>query len=201
MKTRTTSNLITLVAAFLSLPVISAGAAAAHHRVRKGAVVVFCPMTVGGSFEARTASISGSVGFPGVPGALDGSFQVDLKTLDTGIDLRNRHLRDNYLEIGKGAGFDTATLSGIVLDAKDPGAFTGKTTFRGTFELHGQKKDVTGEAQVRKQGEVYLVDAAFPLLVADFQIKKPSYLGVGVKNELKVRVSLEVAPVAEAAAK
>jgi hypothetical protein len=43
----------------------------------------------------------------------DGSLAVDLRTLDTGIALRNEHLRENYLEVDKGPGFDTATLSKI----------------------------------------------------------------------------------------
>ena len=30
------------------------------------------------------------------------SFSVDLRTLDTGIGLRNAHLRDNYLEVSRG---------------------------------------------------------------------------------------------------
>ena len=45
--------------------------------------------------------------------ALDGNLVVDLRTLDTGIGLRNRHLRENYLEVDKAPGFETATLSEI----------------------------------------------------------------------------------------
>src|SRR5438093_4856121 len=85
-------------------------------RVGQGDVHVICPMTVGGSFDAKTTALSGSV-TPSASGspAFDGTLAVDLRTLDTGIGLRNEHLRENYLEVDKGPGFDTATLSEIDL--------------------------------------------------------------------------------------
>src|SRR5512141_1682031 len=80
--------------------------------VAQGDVRVICPMTIGGSFEAKTTALSGSVTASARgSGALDGSLVVDLRTLDTGIGLRNEHLRENYLEVDKGQGFDTAMLS------------------------------------------------------------------------------------------
>ena len=51
---------------------------------------------------------------------------MDLRTLDTGIGLRNRHLRENYLEVDKAPGFETATLSEIHLDGLDPNKPEGK---------------------------------------------------------------------------
>ena len=54
--------------------------------------------------------------------AFDGSLAVDLRTLDTGIGLRNEHLREKYLEVDKGPGFDTATLSEIDLNGFNPDA-------------------------------------------------------------------------------
>ena len=58
--------------------------------------------------RTMTTGTSGSPHF-------DGNLTVDLRTLDTGIGLRNDHLRDHYLEVDKGPGFDKAILSEIVL--------------------------------------------------------------------------------------
>src|SRR5687767_11543187 len=81
------------------------------YRIEQGAVRVICPMTIGGSFDAKTTALSGSVTTgPSGSHAFDGSLAVNLRTLDTGIGLRNQHLRENYLEVDKGPGFDTATL-------------------------------------------------------------------------------------------
>jgi hypothetical protein len=151
-------------------------------------------MTVGGSFEAKTDAIRGTV-TPGGPGAaLGGDLSVDLGTLDTGIGLRNDHLRNTYLEVARGQGFDRAVLSGIRLGDADPQGFQGKTAFTGTFLLHGTTKPVAGQATVRREGRTVRVEASFPVTVADFGIAKPQYLGVGVKDQVSVVVSLVAEP-------
>ena len=88
--------------------------------VGPGDVRVICPMTIGGTFDARTTALSGAVTARGSgSAALDGSLAVDLRTLDTAINLRNEHLRENYLEVTKGPEFDSATLSEIHLKGVD----------------------------------------------------------------------------------
>ena len=164
-----------------------------------GEVRVTCPMTVGGSFEAKTTALSGSVTLAAArPAAFGGELSVDLTTLDTGIDLRNHHLRDNYLEVAKGEGFERATLSDIRLGDVDAGTFQGKTEFTGTFLLHGTKKPVSGQAEITREGSSVRVEATFPVTIADYGIAKPQYLGVGVKSQVQVKVSLVATPVAAA---
>src|ERR1700682_1246050 len=160
-------------------------------RITRGEVRVVCPLTVGGSFEARTTSISGSLG-PGTGGAaaVAGEVVVDLKTLDTGIGLRNDHMRNAYLETGKGQAFDTAVVSDIRLGDAAAESVQGRTRFTGTLLLHGTKKAIAGQADIRREGAVARADASFPVVLADFGIAAPRYLGVGVKNEVQVKVSL-----------
>ena len=68
--------------------------AAGSWPVSEADVRVICPMTVGGSFDVKTNALSGSVTASASRStALDGSLAVDLHTLDTGISLRNEHLR------------------------------------------------------------------------------------------------------------
>jgi polyisoprenoid-binding protein YceI len=185
-----------LLAGFVSLFASSALAGdAPSWRVVRGDVRVVCPLTVGGSFEAHTGSLEGKVTLstPHPPG-FAGDLSVDLKTLDTGIGLRNEHLREKYLEVGRGQGFERAVLSEIRLGDVDPGSFQGKTSFTGTILLHGVKKTACGQAEVHRDGRSIRVDASFPVSVSDFGIPKPQYLGVGVKNEVKVVVSLVAEP-------
>jgi polyisoprenoid-binding protein YceI len=154
-------------------------------------------MTVGGSFEAKTDSLKGTIVLAtGRPPALSGDLTVDLRTLDTGIGLRNDHLRGEYLEVGRGADFDAATLTAIRLGDIDPATFQGRTSFRGTFLLHGTRRPVTGQAEIRREGSSVRVEASFPVVLADYGIPKPQYLGVGVKSEVQVKVSLVATPLA-----
>ena len=160
-------------------------------RVGGGEVKVICPLTVGGSFEARTASLAGTLSLATPhPPAFAGELVVDLRTLDTGIDLRNQHLRTRYLEVERGSGFETAVLSQIGLADVDVETFQGRTVFTGTLLLHGAKQEVRGGAVIRHEGGGVSVEATFPVRLLDFGIASPQYLGVGVKNEVQVKVTL-----------
>ena len=162
-------------------------------RVGRGDVRVICPMTIGGSFEAKTAALRGSViaGANGSP-TLDGSLAVDLRTLDTGINLRNEHLREKYLEVNKGTGFDTATLSAIDLTGLSTVAPEGKGSFTGLLTVHGIAKTVTGAVDVRRANGGLRVKASFRLDLSDYGIAKPRYLGIGVTNTVQVEVAFDV---------
>lgn len=180
--------------AFCAVSALSVSAHAEDQfRIASGDVTVVCPMTIGGSFEAKTSALAGSV-TPANGGALAGALTVDLINLDTGISLRNRHLRNNYLEVQKGPDYSVAKLENIKVEK-----LPGKTTFRGTLMLHGQQREVSGTADVQQDGKGYRVQATFPLQISAFQIPEPTYLGVGVKNEITIQVNLVAVPAAAAA--
>jgi hypothetical protein len=64
------------------------------YKVAGGDVAVVCPLTVGGSFEAKTKNLSGDLApASGQPGAVGGTLRVDLQTLETGIRMRDYHLK------------------------------------------------------------------------------------------------------------
>jgi polyisoprenoid-binding protein YceI len=161
------------------------------YRVSGAEVVVVCPLTVGGSFEARTKTVRGEVtASPDQAGAMTGALHVDLETLETGIGIRDRHMRNNYLEVQKGDGFAVATIEDIRIEKLE-----GKTTFKGTLKLHGQRKEVSGTAELKQQDGRVRVQAQFPIRVSEFAIPEPTYLGVGVKDEVVVKVNMTAAPV------
>ena len=159
-----------------------------------GEVRVRCRLTVGGSFDAVESGISGALrledGAPGVPGQV----RVSLVSLDTGIELRNRHLRETYLEVDRGEQFREAVLTAVELvQPFPPGALDHETGFRGLLSLHGVERRVEGEARlVRRDGRVR-VEAEFPLSLAEFAIPPPRYLGVGVRDEIRITVTFDAA--------
>ena len=185
-----------VVAGVVVLLASSGGAAVrSAWSVTRSEVRVVCPLTIGGSFEARTASLSGTLLLEASrPVAFTGDLLVDLRTLDTGIRLRNDHLRDGYLEVGRGGGFDTAVLSGIALGDVDAETLRGRTGFSGTLVLHGSKNTIRGQAEIVREPGAVRVEASFPVSLADYGIEKPQYLGVGVKGEVQVKVTLWATP-------
>ena len=174
--------------------VLAAAAAAAHAAdgwtPSHADVRVICPMTVGGSFEARTAALTGSLA-PSAAGspALAGRLEVDLRTLDTGIDLRNHHMLEKYLEVGKGEGYDKAIVTGMAIASGDVSTFDGKTTFTARLAVHGTERPIAGDVEIRGAGSSRKISVTFPLMLPDYGIEKPRYLGVGVKDRIQVKAA------------
>ena len=184
----------------LLLTSMSAAAEAPSWRIERGDVHILVPLKPGGAFTATTPSLNGTLTLEQPkPSRLSGEISTDLATIDTGIGLRNQHLREKYLEVAKGKGFDKAVLSEIQLSDAEGEAFEGRTAFTGTLLLHGVKHPVEGTAEVRREGAGRRVRAEFPLLLTDFGITPPEYLGVGVASKLLVKVQLTAAPARETA--
>jgi hypothetical protein len=187
----------TLAITWMLLGAVVLPAAAQSWRVSGGHVTVVCPLTVGGRFEARTAAVTGDVTVKEGTNEIGGAFSVDLRTLDTGIGLRNTHLRDNYLEVSRGPTYDTAVLTAVVLDAPAPSRGRAATLgFKAVLSLHGNEKPIAGTAAVSNKGDTLDVKVKFPLRIDGYEIARPTYLGVGVTNQIdvEVRATLKPAP-------
>jgi polyisoprenoid-binding protein YceI len=169
-------------------------------RIEAGDVQVKVPLKPGGAFAATSSSLSGTLTLDrSKPARLTSEISMDLATIDTGIGLRNQHLREKYLEIAKGRGFDKAVLSQIQLNNADGPAFEGRTAFTGVLLLHGVKHPVEGIAEIRREGLGRRVRAEFLLTLTDFGITPPEYLGVGVGNKLIVKAQFTAMPASESA--
>src|SRR5690348_10279586 len=79
-----------LLSVGVSLSAVITAAAAGQWHIAQGDVSVKCPMTIGGSFDAKTNALTGALTST-ESSTLDGSVAVDLRMLDTGISLRNDH--------------------------------------------------------------------------------------------------------------
>jgi polyisoprenoid-binding protein YceI len=184
-----------LVAAGLVLcaPPAICSAAEMAWRVDAGQVVIVVPLKPGGAFEAKTSSLAGRLALTGsgAPMALEGELAVDLASIETGIALRDQHLRERYLEIPRGTGFDRAVLSDIVLRDADGAGFRGDTAFEGTLLLHDVRRPLAGKGVIRAAPDGVRVEASFALTLTDFGIVPPEYMGVGVASKVAVRVSFE----------
>lgn len=121
---------------------------------------------------------------------LSGTFEIDLNQLETGMKLRNDHMKDKYLEVKK---FPTAKL--IIEDSQLPQVWTLETPelknqkLKGFIEMHGQKKPVVVECDINKSG---LVNAKFELKITDYKIDIPSFMGVTVADKVTVQVETKL---------
>jgi polyisoprenoid-binding protein YceI len=112
---------------------------------------------------------------------------VPLANLKTGIDLRDRHMREKYLEVEK---YPDAVLEVPWSDIQLPE--DGQTTTakgKGKMTLHGKTQQVPFTYTVQRKGNDYQVTGNTPLNIKAFGIDIPSYMGVTVKPDIETVVS------------
>ncbi|MBL7716370.1 MAG: YceI family protein [Bdellovibrionales bacterium] len=134
-------------------------------------------MTPGGAFEATSSEIKGTATVTKT-GVTAKSIVLDLKTLDAGMSLRTKHMKDNYLEVAK---FPTAEV--IDVSGKD-----GK--FEGKLKIRDKTVPIKGTYEVK--GKVLI--AKFPTTFKDCGIKSAKYKSVGVDDEVEIEAKVAVAP-------
>ena len=121
---------------------------------------------------------------------------VDLASLDTGIGLRDDHMRERHLETDE---FPHAVLAGgDVIAASAPALAVGEpiaVTVRGSFDLHGVARDreIAGTATLQPDGSL-LVQAEFTVSLAAHGIDRPGFLVMKLADEQQVRVTLTCRP-------
>ncbi|MCX6829399.1 MAG: YceI family protein [candidate division Zixibacteria bacterium] len=116
-------------------------------------------------------------------------FEVALEGLDTGIGLRNRHMRENYLETSK---FPYTHFAGK-LDKVEKGPQGGfLITASGKFYIHGIEKPLTITASVTPQSPLYHITTEFQVKLSDFNIKIPSLMFMKLSDTQIVRLDFYV---------
>ena len=160
--------------------------------VPDGAEVVFTSKAPLETFKGRTRLVSGWVEFDpeNLRGPIRGEIVVDLASLDTGKNKRNRHMRENHLETDR---HPTAHLQPeavlMATSATIPAAGAVELRLRSTFELHGVTRPLECPVWLHRQdnGDV-VVEAAFPVLLSDHDIERPKFLVMKLADEQKVDV-------------
>jgi hypothetical protein len=111
---------------------------------------------------------------------------VSLVRLTTGIDLRDHHMRDKYLEVGK---FPNAELTVDRKSLKLSGDASADAP--ATLKMHGQSRAVTIHYTSHANGSVFQVSGSVHVDMTDYGIEQPSYLGVKVKPDVDVSVRFD----------
>ena len=148
-------------------------------------------------FEGVTDRVDGYVllGEGGLtPGSTAGSdfyLEVDLASIDTGIGLRNRHMRDNYLETDR---YPYATFSGSFASVEDAGNGSYRVTGEGELGIHGVARDVEIPCTVSPSGRGYRVRCGFEVLLSDHDIEIPKVMFMKLANEIRLELDFVMQP-------
>ncbi len=159
-------------------------------------VVTFESNTSLEDMVGRTNKVTGSIS-----GDIDkrngtGKIVVDLASLNSGIDLRDQHMRsEGWLNVAK---YPTATFETTSVK------YSGGNNFNvtGKFSLHGVTKTIKTTAVIKYlpesavtkrnhfDGDVIQVKTKFEIKLSDYGVKIPDMAKDKVSNNIKISVSV-----------
>lgn len=110
-------------------------------------------------------------------------FEVDLRTLDTGIGLRNRDMRENYLKTDK---YPMTNYKGKIIYADKVSDAEYKVTVDGKMFIHGVTRDLKVNGNLFPVEDGYRVKAYFEILLSDYDVKIPKLMFMKISNTIKL---------------
>lgn len=126
-----------------------------------------------------------------------GDLTFDVNTLNTGIEMRDRHMKEKYLQVDK---YPTAKfkITKLMLPADfSPNGFRAdKVPFEGDLTLHGVTKPVKGIATISGNVGTTTGHMEFGTQITDYGIEIPNYMGVKVADKVDVDVDVVAKPTA-----
>lgn len=203
METRM-KRIIIIIAAII-LPVIAYGQAKEFfiNGQDKRDLVTFTSHAPLETIEGKTSKVMGFLEVdPADIGSAKAKIAVDLASIKTGIDMRDKHMRENHLETEKypQAIFElTDVKTGSHYNIAD-GQPIDITLF-GNFTVHGVTKPVEIKATVQYYGddqsspmkipgEVIHIKAGFDVLLPDYEIKRPQFLVLKLDEKQEIMVDI-----------
>jgi hypothetical protein len=117
-------------------------------------------------------------------------FVAPLSPLKSGIELRDKHMKEKYLEVEKYPNAELRIARGALLFPALGKAADAKVS--GELKLHGRTKQESVQYTAKRDASGYSITGSMRINIKDFGIEVPSYLGVSVKPEVDITVQCHV---------
>ncbi|MFL5815176.1 MAG: YceI family protein [Bdellovibrionia bacterium] len=123
---------------------------------------------------------------------VSGELTFDENSLNTGIDLRDRHMKEKYLQTDKNptAKFKITKLT-LPRDFTPSGFSAEKLPMEGDLTLHGETKPVKGTATIISNAGAATGHVEFGTQITDYKIDIPTYMGVKVADHIDIDVDVQ----------
>lgn len=113
------------------------------------------------------------------------AFVIPIRSFEFKKQLMQEHFNENYMESEK---YPNATFKGTLT-----GYETGKkgkqpVLARGEMNIHGVSRTIETEGTIELKGEEILVEASFPVKVADYNIEIPTLLFYNIAEVVEVKL-------------
>jgi polyisoprenoid-binding protein YceI len=157
-------------------------------------------------FEGHTSRVEGEVKLAPKAGAggeqVQARVEIDLASMDTGNGMRDRHMRDKYLETDR---YPKAVFT--LLHLESPARLElhpdqpATVRVAGTLSMHGVERPLTTDVSVTRvtretiggrafPAEALRVHTAFPVRLSDYRISTPRFLFIKMSNTVRLEIDL-----------
>lgn len=179
-----------IIAALVSFCLLSFSLYATEHNVDKSQknLVKFTSDARIESFDGTTDKIDGYMVWDGddILSKNQLYFEVDLRTLDTGIGLRNRHMREEYLETDK---YPMTSFKGKIIKADKASDGKLNVVAEGNMSIHGVTKPITIKGTLTpSQAGGYRVQSSFEVKLPDYNIPIPQLMFLKISEVMKLNL-------------
>lgn len=151
--------------------------------------ISYAPME---NYEGVTSNIEGFIFYEG--DEMDGKsslfFEVDLRTVDTGIRLRNKYLKETLLDSEK---YPYATFKGELLSVEKETAKQYKVVADGKLTLNGYTREIRTEGKLVKSGNGYKIASGFSLKLSDYGIEIPKGMLMKISDRIDLVLDFYIA--------
>lgn len=120
---------------------------------------------------------------------LKGAVEFDLTSLDTGLSLRDHHMKEKYLQVEK---FPKSRFE--VTSFELPAALTGtsdgeaEVKIPGTLTLHGVTHPTEAQTKITKKGTELSISSQFAIKLPEYGIDIPKFAGITVAEDVTLKV-------------
>ena len=189
---------LTLVGIFFGTTVLS-GQQAYQVALESDRLVRFTSSTAIDEFEGTTERLDGLVllnteELTDRTGGAESEiyFEVDLASLDTGIGMRDRQMRNSYLEVDR---YPYAAFGGTIEQVVSlPGKMFQVTT-QGILGIHGVEQERALTCNLATVNEGYRVNCSFSVFLSDHDIEIPKLMFLKLNNEIRMDLNFILEPV------
>lgn len=179
-----------IIAALVSFCLLSFSLYATEHNVDKSQknLVKFTSDARVETFDGTTDKIDGYMAWDGddILSKNQLYFEVDLRTIDTGIGLRNRHMREDYLETDK---YPMTSFKGKIIKADKASDGKLNVVAEGNMSIHGVTRPITIRGTLTpSQAGGYRVQSNFEVKLPDYNIPIPQLMFLKISEVMKLNL-------------
>lgn len=138
-------------------------------------------------FDGVTNNIDGYMYLKSIEDLTDNHlyFEVDLTTMDTGIELRNRHMRDNYLETDK---FRFTFFEGSIKNVRPQSNNVFSVEVGGTLFIRGVTNEIIVYGVLNSTDNGYVVETEFVIALSEYNVDIPQLMFMKINEEIKLQL-------------